>query len=77
MQIRDSDWADLGEIAPSEDLVEEAEKTLPSRLTTFRKGRGFAPLSTYDPTLTTVLEYAPEEAEGLPDDAEELQSRFD
>lgn len=77
MQIRDSDWADLGEIAPSEDLTEQAEKNLPSPVTTFRRGHGFAPLSTDDPKLTTVLEYVPEEVEGQADGAEELQSPFD
>jgi hypothetical protein len=77
MQIRDSDWADLGEIAPSQDRAKETEETLPSRLTTFRKGHGFAPLSTDDPKLTSALEYVPEEVEDLRESVEELQSPFD
>ncbi len=78
MQIRDSDWVDLGERAPSEDWLEEVEKTLPSRLTNFQRGRGFAPQSTEDdPTVRMTLEYVPEEAEDREDAPEELKPPFD
>ena len=77
MQIRDSDWADPGEIAPHEDVVEEVEKTPSSRLTNFRRGRGFAPPSTDDKTLATVLEYAPEEIDDLLEGADEPQPPSD
>ncbi|HSS44871.1 MAG TPA: hypothetical protein VLO07_05965 [Thermoanaerobaculia bacterium] len=71
MQIRDSDWADPGEMAPHEDVVEEVEKTPSTRLTNFRRGRGFAPQSTDDKTLATMLEYAPEEIDDLLEGADE------
>jgi len=77
MQIRDSDWADVGQKAPSEDFVEEVEKTLPSRLTNFQRGRGFAPPSADDPSAGKALEYAPEEIEDLQDGADELKPPFD
>lgn len=78
MQIPDSDWVDLGDSAPSGDPVEEVEKTLPSPLTNFQRGRGFAPQSMDDdPTVRTVLEYAPEEAEDPQDGAAQLKPPFD
>jgi len=66
VQIRDWDWADPRETASPEDLVEEVEYPLPSRLTSLRRRRRPAS-SSADPRRLAALEYASEEADGMLD----------
>ena len=77
MQIRDSDWADPGEIVSPDDTKEGRRKGPSTRRTSLRAARGLASRSSHDGEPATALEPASEEIDDLVDDADEPKPRTD